>query len=918
MTMRRSLWLGTLALVASAVFLRWPSFPREIWNLDEANTCVEAEHIRNGDVLYRDVVETRTPLLVYLLAAEAAVIGDWNMPGQHLALAVMLGLTAALLWRTAARFGAGGAGAWAAAAFTLLNTVFLVEIDAFTINTEWFLVFFSAVGFWLLAHAWRKPQGWLALLAGMSFGLSYLAKQPGLLDFGTAVVWIALFIGFDGSARRERLRLLAILAAGFLSAIGGSLLYFAAHGALRDYLFYAWTYSARYYLPEVSTLDRVIALRMPFVLAWDNAPIFGFAAMIGAGLLLPGLVRSLRLRLAGQEVTLLALGWTASGVLGSGLSGREYGHYAIQVLPGFSLLCGWALHASWSRARRSPVVWRAVLWRGLALAPLAIGALQLGRRLTHDTFVPSLEKPVGAIIQATTTPADRIITWGFYPEISFEARRLSASRFVFSNYLTGLIPWTNLAPDKDTAYAIVPGAWEQFWQDLDRHPPAVIVDSSHRGYVKYPLARQSRLWAYIQAHYIEIEADIVRPRGFKVYRRTGVPLTGTPDGVVDPALALKEDVAGLRHPEILHVHLPAGFNAAELLLNGRSTGSVPLPPGGTHQLTFTYLPAFHGLNPALSVRARRLDGSLVAGPVFQFDATQIAPPPALTIGDVVLPALVSESLTGVLWMQAEHVFSAHAPARLVFERPAVLQSVSFDFGIFDGAYAPDQKWPTDGVELQVSFQPRQGPLERLLTKPLDPRGIPTDRGRQHVEIALPKGQPGQLVIVISCGPQSNSSCDWSYITNLTGAPVPTLAYGTTHRLPDTVEAPLGTNAAVEDSHLVIVAPAPATLEFQLEPGMRTVSGQFGLLDTSWNTTKGQTAGIDFIAEQVTPDGQVTELWRRRLDPAPQPADRGIKSFSFTLATPVRGSLRLRSVPAHPPKDAFGYSYWSNLAAGLAP
>ena len=86
--MKKFVWWGTLALVAATLFLRWPSFSRPIWNLDEANTCVEAEHIRAGGVLYRDVVDTRTPLLVYLLAAEAAVIGDWNMVGQHAALAV--------------------------------------------------------------------------------------------------------------------------------------------------------------------------------------------------------------------------------------------------------------------------------------------------------------------------------------------------------------------------------------------------------------------------------------------------------------------------------------------------------------------------------------------------------------------------------------------------------------------------------------------------------------------------------------------------------------------------------------------------------------------------------------------------------------------------------------------------------------
>jgi hypothetical protein len=99
--------------------------------------------------------------------------------------------------------------------------------------------------------------------------------------------------------------------------------------------------------------------------------------------------------------------------------------------------------------------------------------------------------------------------------------------------------------------------------------------------------------------------------------------------------------------------------------------------------------------------------------------------------------------------------------------------------------------------------------------------------------------------------------------------------------------------------------------------MRTITGEFGLLDGSWNqrnATKGQTAGIVFIAEQIAENGHITELWRQILSPAQILADRDLKYFSFKLAEPVNGRLRLKSAAAHPPDNSFGYSYWGNLIA----
>jgi hypothetical protein len=911
-------WGAILALVGGALLLRWPALPREIWNLDEAHTCVLAEHVLHGEVLYRDVVDTRGPLVVYILAGVMAIAGDWNMHAQHVTLALMLGLTAVLLWRIASRLGANGPGAWAAVAFSLLNLIFLDEVDVFTANTEWFVIFFSALAFWLLTVAWRGLRPWPAILAGMSFGCTYLAKQPGLFDFLTALVWVALFLAFEPVNRRERVRVAGCLALGFLFVAGGAPLYFAAHGAFKDFQFYVWTYSTRYYLPEVPAHARLLSLRQAFVLGWHNAPSFCIWGGLAAVSMLWGLGRSLRRKLAGQEIPLLALGWTASGVLASGLSGREYGHYSIQVLPGLSLLCGWIFHAAWQRANGPKPTWRLFLLRALICLTLAVGSAQIARRLTSLDMISGTgaERIVGQLVRANTGPTDRIFTWGYFPEICYHARRLSSTRFVFSIFLTGMIPWTNLAFDKDTAYAIIPGAWDQFWQDIARHPPTVIVDTGiNRGHVKYPIARQARLWRYIQEHYVEIAADVTHAQGFKIYRRTAMPLTGTVSNSVDQSLALHESAKGSVHTGVFHVRLPEGLSAAEILVDGRSSGSVSLVSGHSRQLTFTHDPRFHGQQPIVVVRARRLDGTLVVGPTTQISGGAIHTSPAITFGARRIPAAEATAFNGIKWRPDANVFSTHAPGRLVFDCPPTLRSVSFSFGIFEGAYAPNQIEPTNGVELQVSYQPDGQSAERLLTRSLKPLSVEEDRGPQQMMVHLPGVKPGRLVIVISPGEDSIVSSDWSYISELTGYGLPfAVKFKDLDRPIEQFTAPLGLTMATVSSENVLFAHAPSAIEYLLEPDMDSISGGFGMLDESWNGPNGHTAGIEFIVEQVTNDGKLSELWRRKLNPTENTSDRGMQSFAFKLANPVQGRLRFRTAPALPPNNSFGYSYWAKLVA----
>ncbi len=911
---RLPVWLGALLLVALSVLLRWPSLPREVWNLDEANTTVFAQHLRQGDVMYRDVADTRSPLMVYLLAAELRIVGEWNNRGLHLGLAVMIGLTGLLLWRTVRRLDGSAAGGWAGVLFVVASVLFVDPVDAFTTHTEWFVVFFSALGFWLLAHAWRRSDAAVGALAGFAFGLSYLSKQPGLLDGLTAAVWIALLAAFDPADRRRRLRVLAALAAGAAAVAAAAPLYFWSRGALVEYQFYVWTYSTRYYLPEIPAGEQWRALGAPFELAWRHLPILAVAGGLGALLALRGLGRALRLQLAGQEVPLLALGWTASGVIASALGGRAFDHYCLQALPGFCLLAGWALDVAWSRGASGR---GAFAWRLLVALPFFVAGAQAARRLRTLDLDPGPARVTGQVVREWTRPDERMFVWGFYPEAAYYAQRLNASRIVFANFLTGLIPWTNVDPDRDTSYAVVPHAWETLWSDFGRRPPAVILDTGTRRYYgKYPISRQERLWTYLLDHYVEVDGDRLMVDGSRLFRRRNATLPATSSPTLDPTLIIRAPISGDAPTDRYVTTIPDGAVAAEFYVNGQGEGAVAVPSGRSHQLTFFYRPDRHGREPAVAVRVQRADGTVATGPV------KVLPPPppvpAIQAGEVALPALESSCLTGPpVWQPREQVFSAHAPARLVFARPAALLGVSIEFGLFDGAFAPERRPPTNGVELQVNFLPDHGPRRRLATKAIYPAAIAADRGRQRVDVDLPPRESGRLEILITPGRENDSSSDWSYFGRIEGKALPvSLTVAGEPRLPVAYDAPYGLAAVDEDGRRFTLAPAPTAIEFDLPAGVATVTGECKMLRSSWAQSQGHTAGVDFIAETLGPDGKVTEVWRQRLDPAHRPEDRAVHPFTFAVGNPSPVRLRLRSAPSHPPDNSFGDAAWGQLRANL--
>ncbi len=922
----RRLGFAVLLLVA-ALLLRWPSLDRQIWNLDEGSTITMAQQVLAGQVPYLEAADNRTPLVPYAKALILAVAGDWNTQAVHVVVALLLGLVAILLWQTARLYGQEPAGVFAAILFTWLCVGFLPAIDAMTAHTGWFMILFSSLGFWLFSLSIHRSSAWLALGAGVSFGLSSLSKQPGLLDFGVCIVILMLLTGFDREPRVHLGRVAAALIVGLAMPFTVTLAYFYHRGALADLIFYTWTYNTKYYVPEVPLEARLLAIRIPFELLLTRMPVILVLGLVGVAGLLGRVFGSLWHKTVRTALLpWLMLGWLAAGLLSTMLSGRDFSHYSIQVIPGICLTCGWVL----ARIREKSLQWRHAgqtgRWRAgqiavaLTLLSVILPTLAWQRKLdTSDGY----SAEVGRLVQAHTRPTDRIFVWGYIPEMHVYARRLPSTRYFYTNWVTGLIPWTNIDWLKDTTYAIIPGAPETLQRDLERHPPAVIVDSgSVRGYLKYPLSAQSWLWSKIEHEFAEVEPDYAQSRGFRVYRRIVDALYGSPfpnQLPVSPQVRLEvsERTRAVTIP--IRVTYPAGATSVELYKDGELYRRIECPPEQSGTVVFftlgTDLPAGERRVQAL-VRGRHAAASqpqhfLVspdvpppqpAGPPLEFDRQTLAP-------------LEASNFHGQINRSADlKRWDAHAPAKLVYERPPGLYMLELEFGLEDVLYQQSAKNRTDGVDVIVQFINQAGKPLTLFHRHLNSQTTPGDVGLQKARVLLPLNEPGRIVLWMSPGSLSDASNDFAYWKTVKGSGAPGALFFRDQRINAIyLEATLGFHEQVQDRHKVVMVHAPSRLDFPLRRGMHRLTGTLGLLPAAWKGPQ-KSAGAVFEFWHVPTAGKPVLLHHHLADPGHDPAQRRAVSFSVNLPYPNEGLLRLVTRPAHPEDNAFNYTYWGPIVA----
>jgi hypothetical protein len=417
-----------------------------------------------------------------------------------------------------------GGGLAAGALYVLLATAALSQGDANAANTEWFVAFFTSGAAALFLSGGALASSRRVLGTGGLLGLAFLSKQPALLDAAAPALALLYSAWRQGRPARQWAPALLAFAAGWLAPGALAAGWFAAHGALRDAVFYTWTYNLDYYGAEISSAARAAGALRSFQLIGGSQPLLFVAWLGGATVVLHRLLQ--RQPTAAEETTnpgflYLAI-WSVTAWAGAASSGRDFDHYTIQFLAPFCLGAGLAVARlgawAWSGATRR------VARIAIALLLVVAGGQATGRALAarSRTLPDDPSRRVATYIREHSTPADRVFVWGFHPDIYLFSDRRPASRYLYGSFITGLIPWTNVAPDRDTTYAVVPGALETLLRDLAAHPPLFIVDCSagpNRFWQKYPPDKFPAFATYLRDHYEVIEGQQFVSQGFRLLRR---------------------------------------------------------------------------------------------------------------------------------------------------------------------------------------------------------------------------------------------------------------------------------------------------------------------------------------------------------------------------------------------------------------
>jgi hypothetical protein len=473
-------WLWSAIGAAAVVVLHVPSFMHRLMDGDEAVYGTIAALMNQGGRLYADGgVDNKPPGVYWVYAATFEVFGRYQMTAIHAVELVVIAATCAVLVAIGWTMSCHRAGLVAALLYGVLSAAGNPNLLA--ANAEVFMALPLTAAFLMLL---RRKWLWAAVLmvAGGAFK-QVAAVEVLLLPAGL------LLLEPPGSRLGAALR----FATGIVLGVAVLAAALALTGSIPG--FWRWAiqtlvgYASQNWTPA-NIWSRAQGSLVPFVL-------YGLVPWVAA----IALISRWRALNAAEK---LAVAWFGVSLLGSVAGGHWAWHYFIQVMPSLALLAGLGIDRAlqWEKARR----WvAAIALLGVAIPALYWFNYDMGADpLTFNWSPPIAQhRLVADRISALSTPGDRIFVWGVWPALYVESDRVMATRF--PGFLRGFPRTSGLPPNNwDTS----PDVWPTLLSDLERNPPALIVDTAAAGwsdFSRYPMSDYPVLAQYVAAHYKPVD-----------------------------------------------------------------------------------------------------------------------------------------------------------------------------------------------------------------------------------------------------------------------------------------------------------------------------------------------------------------------------------------------------------------------------
>jgi len=498
--------------------------PAVLNDFDEGYALALARRMIEGQWLpYVDGVSHRGPVFYWVVAIAAKVWGyDGWLSMRVLALLLLLAnlLLGFLAAGLARRWTAGGILATGFASVCLGS---MSSHDGMAANAELLVNVFALGAFVALALALRSLERKVALVwvfvAGALGMLGGLSKQVGLVALGPLGLWLACAtLSRSSLPRRRRWLLVLVFAAGVITPAAVVLARYALAGELATFRYYFLTYNTEVYLGGIGHHSAA-----QFRLFWTRkldllivaAPFVGLALVwvLGRTRSLRGLPRSFDA--VGAEATIALEAVVALAIANA--ARRDFGHYYLQVLPWAGLFGGIVVERALAQlsfgSRRR---WaRATLLRLAVLAPataLSIAAWTVRLRQNQKDGHPGFQSskwPVCEVVRAHSRADESLFIWGFEPANYTACNRRPASRYVYTTFVAGYVPFLAHTMEVEARLS-APGSKAILLRELQASDPAVVLDCPNsmggRSMLHYP-----ELERFLRAGYCRLDVDVGGP-----------------------------------------------------------------------------------------------------------------------------------------------------------------------------------------------------------------------------------------------------------------------------------------------------------------------------------------------------------------------------------------------------------------------
>lgn len=451
---------------------------------DEETFAVIGRIILHGGLPYLDVIDNKPPLLYYFYAFWLWLFGDTHTTALHAVGIAWVALTCRFIFQIGRRITSEGAGYFAALAYAIFTTTFVPAYIA--LHASLILALPLTISVWAFLRFYDTRHIPWMVVAGLCCGAAVFFKFQALVQ----IPFLLLALGY---LCLKRLIPAIAFIMGVMAVIAAMLAFLNHHQMLQAFYDATWAASMTYMKEGGAIGDywRRFGINVgSYVLA--TIPLW-----VGAAVQLMRRPRS--------PLDVLILGWLAASIPSVLAGGRFYGHYFIQLLPPLCLMAGITFDRFWNRNRAA----RLTLATLFAICAVGWMIPRIWFQEFADRFhIQNLrvEKQIGDYLAAHTQPGSRIFVWGMDPAIYFLSGRDPATRFLWSDSLTGRLPGVpeTQRGNLDTRALVHEKDWTVLMSDLTRNPPLYIVDCASgnlRDYGKFPIRNYPVFHHFVTQNY---------------------------------------------------------------------------------------------------------------------------------------------------------------------------------------------------------------------------------------------------------------------------------------------------------------------------------------------------------------------------------------------------------------------------------